>query len=211
LENLAALGQLRSADIQALVDDTASPLNVRLDAITILLALQEPRTELLDRLLNCDDRTIFIETVKSARSLGVAWALPYLVVGIGAEKDPEKRAILAWALAAFSAYPGVEGTLLDASVNDNASIVREHAIESLGVFRSTRVTEALVHFLEEGSPSERFWALYSLGNLADESATQAIRLCLRDQTEIPRLGTIADEAEWALTRINERQREKDEQ
>jgi len=193
--------RIEAADLLNLALDPDEPMEFRLDAVTILLAMERPDEEGLRKLLACGDRTVFIEALKSIKSFGVSWALRDLIVAANTTKEADRRAVLAWALAAYRDSVDAQKTLLDLATNDSSSLVREHATESLGEFRSNSVSKTLLHILAVGSSAERFWALFSLGNLADPSAADAVRGCLEDQTAVPGLGTISEEAEWALGKI----------
>jgi HEAT repeat protein len=201
LQRLASQGNVEAADIQALALDTRLPFDLRRDAIVIVLAAARPNEELLRDLLQSGDRFTATETLKIIKYLGTEWALPELATGARTSDDPSQRSLFAWALAAYPTNSVAEGVLIEILASDSAAIVRDHAIESLGEFPSPRVVEALVQVLERGGASERFWALFSLGNLANPNTREAISQCLQDQTVIPGYGTIAEEAKAALIKI----------
>jgi len=206
LARLADRSRMEAADLAMLALDSDAPMQSRLDATTLVAAMQEPDEQGIQNLLSCEDRTVFIETLKSIRSFGTEWALRYLITAAKASQDPARQAVLAWTLAAYPASAEAESVLLDLAKNDRPPTVREHAIESLGEFHSDGVVRVLTRILEEGSAAERFWALFSLGTqgtLAAPVAIDGIRSCLEDQTGIPGLGTIAEEARWALARIQD--------
>jgi HEAT repeat protein len=192
---------IEAAELRRLALDNSASMQSRLDAATILTAMQEPDEEGIQNLLACEDPTVFIETLKSIRSFRVEWALRHLIRGAKAGEDPARRAVFAWTLAAYPASAETESVLLDLATNDSSPEVREHAIESLGEFHSDRAVKVLLHILVDGSAPERFWALFSLGTLADPVAADGIRGCLQDRTAISGLGTIAEEANWALAKI----------
>ena len=201
LQRLASQGKRDFSDVEALALDRTALIDSRLDAITVLMAMQENRADILPELLDSNDRMLVIETLKSIRNVGTEWAIPDLIVRMKSCSDPSKRAVFAWALGAYPKNADVQNALLKVMVRDPDLAVRDHAIESLSEFRSPTVLDALLGALERGSASERFWALYSLGTLADSRASEAIARCLHDQTVIPDFGTVADEARWALEQI----------
>jgi HEAT repeat protein len=167
------------------------------------LAMQD-RAAILGDLLDSSDRVLVIETLKSIKNARTEWAVPSLIVRLKSCSDPSSRAALAWTLGAYPKNASVQDALLEVMAGDSDQAVRDHAIESLGDFRSPVVLNARLRVLEQGSASERFWSLYSLGKLADSQASAAITRCLHDQTVIPHFGTVADEARWALEKITRR-------
>jgi HEAT repeat protein len=203
LARLAERGHTGTADLRRLALDNESPMQSRLDAAIILTAMKEPDEEGIRSLLDCEDRTLFVETVKSLRSLSEEWALRCVLAAARNSDDPSRRPLFAWALAGYPTSAEAESALLSLATSDDSPAVREHAIESLGEFHSGRVVNVLLDILAGGPAPERFWALFSLGNLAAPTAAEGVRGCLQDRTAIPGLGTIAEEASWALARIQE--------
>jgi HEAT repeat protein len=203
LARLAEHGHTETADIRRLAFDNTSPMQSRLDAVTLLTAMKDPDEEAIHGLFAIENETLFIETVKSMKSLSVEWALQWELVAARDTNDPSRRALIAWALAAYPTSVDAETSLLNLATNDDSPTVREHAIEALGEFHSSAVVKVLLDILSRGLPTERFWALFSLGNLAAPVAAEGVRSCLQDYTAIPGFGTIAEEASWALARIQE--------
>jgi HEAT repeat protein len=208
VQRVAAQGKREVGDVEALALDRAAPIMSRLDAITVLTAMPQGRAEVLGALLDSDDPMLVVETLKCVRNARTARAAPEIVARMKSCNEPRKRAVLAWALAAYPKDAGAQTALLEVMARDPSQSVRDHAIESLGEFRSPAVLNALLRVLEQGSASERFWALYSLGTLADPQAREAIARCLHDQTVNPEFGTVAGEARRALEKINRRIRER---
>jgi HEAT repeat protein len=201
LRRLARHGNLKIQDAEEFALDRLAPIDQRLDATTVVTAMKEGHDSVLRALLRGDDPTVFIEALKRIRNFRTEWAKPVLLNALRTSRDPSKRPIFAWALAAYPKDIEVEGALLRIATRDNDSNVRAHAIESLGQFHSGEVIDALCRILQRGSPTERYWALYSLGTLADLRAAEMVSRLSNDQTEIPGFGTIADEAQRALTMI----------
>jgi len=201
LRRLTGQGKREVESAEMLAVNGEATLDQRLDAITIVTALKRGSADVLLSLLSSDDQTIVIEALKSIRNFRTEWARPILVNAVRSCKEPSKRAVFAWALAAYRKDDDVERALLEVAVRDDDSEVRNHAIESLGEFRSDGVLEALLKILESGPPAERFWALYSLGTLADARAVDMVKRSVQDQTPVPGFGTIADEARWALEQM----------
>jgi HEAT repeat protein len=135
---------IEAGGLQWLALNENAPMESRLDAVTLLTAMKEPDDEGLQKLFVCGDRTIFIETLKSIKTFGVPWALAHLIAAAKASEDPAQRAVFAWALAAYPDSSEAETVLLDTVTHDSSPTVREHAIESLGEFRSDAVIETLV-------------------------------------------------------------------
>lgn len=206
VQELAKHGKVDVKFIRALALDGTASIGLRLDAITMLLALEESSREAVRDLLNCGDNVIVIETLKSIKALRTEWALPEVVAGLKTTVEERKRAVLAWTLAAFSMNRDVQKLLLNVVSNDGSSTVRNHAIEALGRFRSPKVVEALLGVLKNGNAGERFWALYSLGELADPRAKDAIRAHLHDRSLVPGFGTVGDEAQRVLTALSKTRR-----
>ncbi len=203
LERLAGQGKREVGDVEALARDSAAVTDSRLDAITALMAMEEGRVDILRDLLDSNDRMLCIETLKSIRNVGTEWAIPDLIARTYSCNDPSRRAVFAWTLAAYPNNANVQSVLLEVMTQDGDRSVREHAIEALSEFRSPPVLDALLCALKQGSAGERFWALYSLGTLADPQASEAVARYLDDQTEIPNYGTVAHEARWALDKITQ--------
>lgn len=196
LDRLASRGKVQVNDVSDLALDNSSPIELRLDTIAALLAMEEGDEAVLHKLLGSDDRMIVVEALKSIRHFGTHWAIPELITQRETSVDASKPAILAGALA-DPRTSDAQSILLDVMASDTDVGVREHAIESLGEFRSPTVVKALLHILEWGSPREGYWTLwtlYSLGTLADLQTSEAIVQHLGDQTVIPEFGTIAPAA-----------------
>lgn len=204
LERLTAAGKIRVSEIQRIACDPAATLSMRIDAITIFLALRKGSRRSLRQLLNSENRTIVIETLKGVKLLSPDWALTELVSGVQLSEDPTKRAVFVWAVSGYHHRIDVETLLLNLLASETVPTVRDHTIEALGEFHSERVLQALLQVLAIGSDSERFWALYSLGNVANAGVNEAIRPHLNDQTVIPGFGSIKDEAQRTLTKILDR-------
>lgn len=201
VRRLMSLGSHDLKDVDTLALNSEAAIDQRLDAIVVLTALRRARAKVLGGLLASEDRLIVIETLKAIRNQGTEWAMPDLIVALRTCNDPSKRAVVAWALAAYPKESDVETALLELLAREDDPDVRDHAIESLSMFRSTRVLKTLLNMLESGSSRERFWALYSLGTLADPRATKAVTRYLHDPTVIPNFRTIGYEARWALSQI----------
>ena len=208
VQRVAAQGKREVSDVEALALDKTAPIVSRLDAIAVLTAMPQGRAEVPGGLLDSDDRALVVETLKCVRNARTAWAAPEIVARVKSCHEPWKRAVLAWALAAYPKNTSAQTALLEVMARDPRQSVRDHAIESLGEFRSPVVLNALLRALEQGSASERFWARYSLGTLADPQAREAVARCLQDQTAIPDFGTVAGEARRALEKINRKIRER---
>ena len=204
LKRLASQGLVRPDVIKAMATNDKTPLDSRIDAVTVVLAMERGGEEVLSRLLDTEDRTVFVEVLKVIATLHTNWALPELMIRLKTCANPEKRALFAWALAAYPNADDVESLLREMMATDHDATVREHAIESLGAFKSDEATNALLSVLETGTATERFWSLYSLGNIARPETTNAIRKHLQDHTVIPGFGTISEEARKALTKITNR-------
>lgn len=202
-QQLTSQGKGNIGDVEALALDKTAPIESRFDAITVLMAMERGRTDILRDLLGSNDPMIVIETLKSVRSTGTEWAIPELVSQLRSCGDPSKRAVCAWTLAAYPNNADVQSILLEVMTQDDDRSVREHAIEALSEFRSPPVLDALLCAMKQGSAGERFWALYSLGTLADPQASEAVAQYLDDQTVIPNYGTVAHEARWALDKITQ--------
>lgn len=203
LGHLASRGMVGVDDVTAIATGPESQPDLRFDAITAVLAMEQAAEEVLTRLLDSVDRTIFVETLKAVAAFRTKWALPEVKKRLRTCTDPEKRALFAWTLAAYPDDREAENLLREVMATDRDANVREHAIEAAGAFGSGEVVKALLTALETGSPRERFWSLYSLGNLARPETANAVRKYLRDKTLIPGFGTIADEARQALAKITE--------
>jgi len=178
----------------------ALPLDQRLSAITLLTSLTDGNAKLLQRLIGGDDRTLALEALKRINQFRTEWAKPALLRGLR-NLDASRRSIIAWSLSAFSDDSDIERALLLAATRDENLDVRAHAIEALREFRSEKVSKTLVRILQKGSPTERFWALYSLGTLADDTAAFAVTAYCDDHTEVPGFGSVGEEARWALSRM----------
>lgn len=201
---LSSAGYSRMEALPRLALSGEAPIEFRLDAVALLAAAtRDPGGGWVGSLLACEEDIVFIEALKAMRNFGPEAALLPLTEATKSTGNPRRRAVLAWALAAYPGNTEAEAALVMLAEGDGEAVVREHAIESLGEFRSSRSLKTLVHSLESGSETERFWALFSLGNLGDPVAVDAIRRCLDDHTEIPGLGTIADEANRALAKIED--------
>ena len=201
LKRMASQGFTGAEDIKAIATNDKSPVDSRIDAVTAVLAMERGGEEVLSQLLNTEDRTVFVETLKAISMLQTEWALPELMVRLKTSADPEKRALFAWALAAYPNDRHAESLLREVIAKDHDAVVREHAIESLGAFESDESVNALLAALETGSARERFWALYGLGNLARPETAGHIRKYLEDQTTVAGFGTVSDEARRALAKI----------
>ena len=205
LKQLASRGVTKTDEIKAIATDDRSGVDSRIDAIIAILAVERGAEEVLCDLLDTEDRTVFVETLKVIASLHPRWALPELMTRLKTCVDPRKRALFAWVLAAYPKDGDAERLLRDVMVTDPDAVVREHAIEAMGVFESDKTVNALLAALETGSERERFWALYSLGNLARPETADVIRKYLQDHTAIAGFGTVSDEARQALAKIRNRE------
>lgn len=200
ITRLASHGKVKVHEVQSVALDVTSENDLRVDAVTLILAMREGRRS-LSRLLDSGDNFVVIETLKRLRELRTDWATPEIISRVKNSSEPSKRAIFAWALAGYSHSVEALQVLLETIKADPDVDVRNHAIESLSAFRSSRVVDFLLNILEHGSASERFWSLYSLGTIGDARVVQAISKYLKDETQIPHFGTISAEAKWALDKI----------
>ena len=201
LERFGSRGEPTIHDVEHTALAESTSLAIRLDAVTILLALRERQPQLLQRILASDDSVLFVEVLKRIKNLHPEWAPSVLLKMLGASTDKSRRSLIVWALAPFSKDENVEKALLSAATDDVAETVRAHAIESLSQFHSRRVADVLIKILVDGSSTERFWALYSLGSLAEQRAGATVEQFLEDETSIEGFGTIGEEARWALNKI----------
>jgi len=207
LARLSTQGKEKVREVEGIALDAGSDNDLRLEAIALVLAMKQDSTQFLARLLDADDKFIIVETLKRIREFATDWAVPELISRVKKTSDSSVRAIFAWALAGYPNNAEVRDALLELIKRDSDAAVRDHALESLGAFRSPVVVDALLGVLDHGSANERFWSLYSLGTLGDDRAVDAISRCLEDHTKIPDFGTISAEAKWALESIAKRTRD----
>src|ERR1700678_3108189 len=73
LRRLASQGHVEPADIRTLALDAASPFESRRDAITVVLATEDPTREILRDLLHTGDHFVTTETLKIIKYLGTEW------------------------------------------------------------------------------------------------------------------------------------------
>jgi HEAT repeat protein len=204
-----ALARLHSLKVRTHVEtlskmafDGSQDFSSRIDAIILILSMKSDLAIVLSRLLDSDDRVFVAETLKLIRDIKTKWAITELISRVKSDTDPSRRAMVAWSLAGYPNSSAVRSALLDVVVKDPDLEVRNHAIESLSEFPSPQVVEALLRVLSQGSTSERFWSLYSLGTLGDRRAIEAITPFLKDEAVVSDFGTIAAEAKWALNEIS---------
>jgi len=198
---LAQRGQFGIDDLVQIALDDSAEIDFRVDAITLLTASTRSNESALRRLLESRSKIIATETLKRVREFGPEWAVSEILSKVRASNDPSERAVLAWALGGYPGRCDALEALMGLLQSDSDDAVRSHAIESLSVFRSPVVVDALLRVLEHGSVSERFWSIYSLGMIRDPGAVEAVSKCLQDETEVPHFGTISAEAKWALEEI----------
>jgi len=203
-QRLAHRGVRDADQVKRLALDSSAKNDTRLDSITLFAASKEGDLDTLRLLLESRDDFLLIETLKRIREFGTEWAMPELISRVKMASDPSARAVFAWALAGYPDSGDAQDALLELIKREPDVTVRNHAIESLGEFRSAQVVNALLSVLEHGSVNERFWSLYSLGTIGDTRAVEAIKRCLQDETKIPDFGTISTEAKRALEEISRR-------
>jgi hypothetical protein len=201
---LAEIGKLTPSDVQQIVLDVTAPIDLRADALTLFSAAEGDGNQTLRALLESTDKLVMVEALKRIREFSPEWAASEIIARVKNSNDPSERAVLAWTLAGYPENVEVRGALLELIKRDSDVKVRNHALESLGAFRSPVVVNALLNVLEHGSANERFWSLYSLGTIGDDRAVEAISRCLQDHTQIPDFGSISAEAKWALESIAKR-------
>jgi len=202
---MASQGVRGTDEIKAIATNDKSPFDSRIDAVIAVLAMERGGEEVLSHLLNTEDRTLFVETLKVIATLQTKWALPELMMRVKTCADPRKRALFAWGLAAYPKDNDAESLLGEVIATDDDADVREHAIEAMGAFESDKAVKALLAVLETGSARERFWALYSLGNLGRPETADVIRKYLQDHTVIANFDTVSDEARRALAKIKNKE------
>jgi HEAT repeat protein len=151
-------------------------------------------------LLSKTDDYVFIESPKYC-GIWARWALETLLGAPNHVAQPKRRALFAWALAGYPKSARARDMLLTSSA-DTEPLVREHAIEALAEFRFHAAKQRFLEILRRGSPVERYWALFGLGTQADSRGADAIREHLGDCAEVPGLGSVAQEAKWALEQIS---------
>lgn len=84
LKRLASQGLIGAEDIKAIATNDKSPVDSRIDAVTAVLATERGGEEVLSQLLNTEDRTLFVETLKAidAAYRRANWELSSDVSGI---------------------------------------------------------------------------------------------------------------------------------
>jgi HEAT repeat protein len=204
---LSGVGKISPPEFRQIALDPEMAIDLRIDALVLFAASAQSDRDGLRILLESGDKLIMVETLKRIREFSTEWAASEIIARVKNSNDPSERAILAWTLAGFSNNRDALAALLEAIRRDSDLSVRSHAIESLGSFPFPEVVDALLDVLEHGSPSERFWSLFSLGTIRDTRGVEAISRCLQDETIIPDFGTISSEAGWALRQITGRAQE----
>lgn len=199
---LSGVGKISFREVRQMALDPEMAIDLRIDALVLFAASARSDRDGLRILLESGDKLVMVEALKRIREFSTEWAASEIIARAKDSSDPSQRAILAWTLAGFSDNRAALAALLEVVRRDPDPDVRNHAIESLGNFPFPEVVDALLDVLENGSPGERFWALFSLGTIRDARAVEAIMRCLHDETRVPDFGTVSAEAEWALRQIS---------
>lgn len=126
------------------------------------------------------------------------------------EDDVERRAAVAWALAArclaVSARQRVVGAWISVlGACGEAADVRGMAAQQLAVLGSRRAVPPLVTALGDPSAEVRFWAAFALGELGSADILPKLAyLAATDDVVVPGCWSVGQEAAEAIVRIGER-------
>jgi HEAT repeat protein len=134
-------------------------------------------------------------------------AIPTLL-GVLERSSPTKQAAAAWTLGWLGgshAVPVLRSVAMDPH---RAVDVRAHATEALGVLHAQEAVDDLIALLSVQSPEIRYWAAYSLGQIADPvSVPELERVAASDSAVLSNDRSVRQEAIDALAAIHAKERD----
>jgi HEAT repeat protein len=188
-----------------LLGDPDQTEDLRVLAAWILgrLHRQEAVTDLLSTL--CDPSVrMQVESMLSLALLRNELAVPELIKRARTAGDVEVRTIAVLALGGIGgkdAHAELRRILKD---KGEEKTVRGAAAEQLGQIGDTADVPLLINALKDPADEVRYWSAFGLGQIEDRRALPALRRLARtDEGVLPGRGSIAEEANAAMTRIEE--------
>jgi len=122
--------------------------------------------------------------------------------------SPTKEAAAAWTLGWLGgshAVPVLRSVAMD---SHRAVEVRAHATEALGLLHAAEAVEDLIALLSVQSPELRYWAAYSLGQIADPASVPELeRVAASDSGVLSNERSVRQEAIEALAAIHAKERD----
>lgn len=189
-------------------DPEASP-ELRAQACWLLRVLEERRAiPVLIKL--AQDRQVGVlvrrEATQALGSLPSKRAIrPLVEILLNADDDVWVRGMAAYALGRLNDPRGRDALfriVKDANVPPQ---IRGDATEALTYFQDVRAVPALVEQLRDPSPEVRFWAVFSLGQLADTDVIPELeRIVAEDDAVAPGWWSLRKEARDAIQSIRDR-------
>lgn len=188
--------------------DSAEPFELRSTAIWLLGEIGDRRSSphALARLMARADPRERIAAVSALGRLRGTAARRYLIEALN-DHDPQVRASTAHALGSFYDDEDAESALISVIEDPGeTSDVRGYAAEALGGSgRPETAIPVLVRALDDSDPSVRFWAVFGLSGLGDETVLPALRrIAASDSDVVEGYGTVAEEATDVIAAIEDR-------
>jgi HEAT repeat protein len=189
-------------------DPDASP-ELRTEACWLLRVLEEKRAiPVLIKI--AQDRQVEVNLRREAtQALGMLPSKravrPLIEILLDADDDEWVRGMAAHALGRVDDTRGRDTLLRVIKDSTVPPGIRGNATEALTGFRDVRAVPALVEQLRDSSPEVRFWAVFSLGALADTDVILELeRIVAEDDAVAPGWWSLKKEASDAIQSIRAR-------
>jgi len=204
---LAKAGVDSMAGISAILRSREAPPELRKTACLFsgLLKLKAAFPDLIAILEDDSEDELTWEAAKAISRFDVDSAVDPLLGLMENCRNPKKAAAIIHALGILGHPRALKPLLAVLSSEKEDPEVRGHAAEALSFLSDRRAVQELILALRDRSPHVRFWASYSLGQLADSEAIPALEvLAENDEAEVPGWWAVKREAADAIRQIRQR-------
>jgi HEAT repeat protein len=212
-ETLLQSGEAFSQLLLALLRDSKASTELRLEACMLLRALAERRA--IPALIKVAQsrheevrlRREAIQALGLLRSKSKRAVLPLIEILSNGDDDEWARRLAAHSLG-FLNDPRGRDTLFRLIKDETVPPgIRGDATEALTHFQDVRAVPTLREQLLDASPEVRFWAVFSLGQLADTDVIPELeRVVMEDDAVVPGWWSLKKEARDAIQSIRNRVR-----
>lgn len=208
VEQFEKLGIVSIAQLVETVSDATAKPDLRDMACALLVSLRirTATPVLAHALAEAEDDDGFVWTAANALVRLRGGGATSTLLEVLERGNPEKQAATAWVLG-WVGDPSAIPSLRIAAMDPRRPVdVRAHATEALGVLHAREALSDLIALLTSESPELRYWAAYSLGQIADPASQPELeRVASTDVAVLSNDRSVRQEALDALAAIRARE------
>lgn len=213
-ETLLQSGEAFCNLLLALLRDPKASPELRSEACWLLNVLDETRAIpvlikiVQDRHVEPQLRRAATQALGSLRSKRAV--LPLIEILLDGDDDEWVRRLATHSLGRLDDPRGKDALFRVVKDSNVPEGIRGDATEALTSFQDVRSVPTLVEQLRDPSPEVRFWAVFSLGQLADTDVIPELeRIIAEDDAVVPGWWSLRKEARDAIQTIKDRVRQTD--